>query len=192
MAETFRQVPAAQSAVRRLRLLAALLAVLALAVALPFALYPEDSMWVTGIVTACVLLSLGMAALFAYAAHSAHHGRFEVSPEDLRIRNGALYGRAISLEKLRLGGAQITNLDGALWPTLRTNGLSVPGYQAGWFWLRNRENALLFVTEKERVLHIPTTEGYALILSAERPEALLAALRRHAKRAASEQRPVAA
>ena len=65
-------------------------------------------------------------------------------------------------------------------PRWRTNGIRVPGFQAGWFRLANREKALVLLTDPLHVTYLPTTAGYALLVST---EGLLPALR-EAERAA--------
>ena len=62
-------------------------------------------------------------------------------------------------------------------PRSRTMGTGMPGYGAGWFRLANGDKALVYLTTPERVVYVPTREGYALLLSVERPEAFLDALR---------------
>jgi hypothetical protein len=123
-------------------------------------------------VVACFLLSLGWGSRFA---------RFEVSETGLRIR-GAVYGRSIALDRLDLEAASVVHL--AAEPDLRitrkTNGSNMPGYWSGWFRLASGRRALLFLTERTRVLHVPTHDDYSLLLSPRDPEGLLAALRRQA------------
>jgi hypothetical protein len=41
----------------------------------------------------------------------------------------------------------------------------MPGYRSGWFRLANGEKALVYVTDTRRVVHVPTTAGYSLLLS---------------------------
>jgi hypothetical protein len=60
----------------------------------------------------------------------------------------------------------------------RTNGAGLPGYSAGWFTLRDGEKSLAFVTDRHRVLYLPTREGYALMVSLLEPDRFLVALRR--------------
>ena len=57
-------------------------------------------------------------------------------------------------------------------------GTAVPGYRSGWFRLANGEKALLYVTARERVVHVPTTEGFCLLLSVSEPERFLEHLKR--------------
>jgi hypothetical protein len=127
---------------------------------------------------AAVLLLAAVLALLAYVAYSARSTRFEVSPDGLRIA-GDLYRRTIPIEQLRLDEARVLDLgrEEGLRPRFRTFGTGLPGYRSGWYRLRNRQKALLYVTDPGRVVYIPTTEGYALMLSVVQPDSMLAALR---------------
>ena len=51
--------------------------------------------------------------------------------------------------------------------------VGLPGYSEGWFRLVNGEKALLFVTDRSRVVYIPTKDGYSILLSTSKPEELL-------------------
>ena len=62
-------------------------------------------------------------------------------------------------------------------PKWKTNGSGLPGYQAGWFKLRNGEKSLLFVTDRSRVVYVPTRDGYSVMLSVTHPEQFLESLR---------------
>ena len=55
-------------------------------------------------------------------------------------------------------------------PVWRTNGAGLPGYGSGWFGLANGDQALIFVTDKRRVVYLPTREGYSLLLSVQEPD----------------------
>ena len=57
------------------------------------------------------------------------------------------------------------------------DGTGLPGYQAGWFRLRNGEKALVYLTDRGRAVYVPTTAGYSVLLSPAEPDAFLAALR---------------
>ena len=125
------------------------------------------------------LLIIGSLGALVYSLSSATTSRFEVSPEGLRLR-GDLYGRLIPAKSLRLDSARAVNLttELSLAPAFRTVGTALRGYRAGWFKLRDGERALLYVTDPTHVAYVPTTEGYAVLLSVADPEALLASLRR--------------
>jgi hypothetical protein len=92
---------------------------------------------------------------------------------------GDLWGRTIPLASLDIAGARVLALEAEpeLQPVGRTLGTGMPGYASGWLRLRNGEKALAYLTSSERVVHIPTRDGYALLLSLSDPEAFLGALR---------------
>lgn len=131
-------------------------------------------------VAAVLVLLLGMAGLFAFFTLSSQATRFELSPEGLRIGR-TMYGRAIPWKTLDVAQARAVNLHEHpdLQPTLRTNGIGLPGYQAGWFDLR-KGRGLLFVTDPTRVVAIPTRDDYMLLLSVAEPQAFVESARRHA------------
>jgi hypothetical protein len=122
-----------------------------------------------GVIGALFASMLVLFAVFAYASLAA---RFEITDDGLRIRS-ALYGRTIPAASLVVDEARIVDMREELQPTIRTNGIGLPGYAAGWFRVRNQGRALLFVTDRRRVVNIPTTEGYAVMLSVQQPEAFL-------------------
>lgn len=128
-----------------------------------------------------VLLVLASMGALIYSLSSARTARFEVSADGLRL-HGDLYGRLIPAKSLRLDAARAVDLSAerSLAPVSRTIGTALAGYRAGWFRLRDGEKALLYVTDPTHVAYVPTTEGYAVLLSVADPEALLASLRRNA------------
>ena len=117
-------------------------------------------------------------ALFVFIAHTARNTTAEVSDKGLRI-NGGMYGRFIPKESLVKEDIKVLNLneDSAHRTTWRTNGVGLPGYSAGWFRLRNKEKALVYLTDRTRVVYIPTKEGYAVMLSLTQPEEMVKAAR---------------
>ena len=80
---------------------------------------------------------------------------------------------------LRLDRAAIVDLGESTdyAPRRRTFGTGLPGYASGWFRLRNGEKALAYLTRRDAVLYLPTSLGYSLLLSADRPQELLASLK---------------
>jgi len=97
----------------------------------------------------------------------------------LRVRR-LLRDLVVPLERLRLDAAEIVPLsDGSpLYPTVRLNGIHIADYRAGWFGLQNGEKAYLVLSSRSQVIHIPTRDGYRLLLSVNHPEALLDALQK--------------
>ncbi len=103
---------------------------------------------------------------------------YEVSAAGVRVR-GTLYGRLVPAAALRVGRARRVDLaaEPGLAPAARTNGVGLPGYGAGWFRLADGERALAFVTDRARLVHVPTAAGYALLLSVDDPDGFVASVR---------------
>ncbi|HRC85012.1 MAG TPA: PH domain-containing protein [Thermoanaerobaculia bacterium] len=127
------------------------------------------------------LLLMGVLVMLAVVCLAPRRVTFEVGDGTLRF-HGDLYGKPIRLSELQLDQAQILDLaqEPGLLPRWRTAGTALGrAYNSGWFRLRNGEKALLYLTRRERVLSVPTTLGYRLLLSPESPEQMLASLRSH-------------
>jgi hypothetical protein len=144
-----------------------------------FTIVPASSK-VLLVVVPVTFACLAALLLSGYITYSSRHVRFEVDKQALHIR-GDMYGRDIDLSNLRIADAKLVNLNEAveLQPRMRTNGAGLPGYSSGWFRLRDGEKALLFVTERTRVVYIPTSEGYSLLLSVSDADRFLASFKQH-------------
>lgn len=136
----------------------------------------SKALWALAIVPGIILvLVFGLLAASAIGSRSA---TFEVSREGLRLR-GDLYGRFIPSSALRSAEARRVDFETTpeLTPGLRTMGTGLPGYQSGWFRLRNGSRALLYLTDRSRAVYVPTTNGYGVLLSPADPAAFLLALK---------------
>jgi Bacterial PH domain len=142
-----------------------------------FPIVPGDVRILWALVPAFVILAAGLGVL-AVSLSGARNARFEVSPVGLRLK-GDLYGRFIPTADLQLDSARAVDLaaEPGLVAVRRNVGTAIKGYQAGWFRLRDGEKALLYVTDRSRVAYVPTTRGYAVMVSVADPEAFLASLR---------------
>ncbi len=136
-------------------------------------------LWFLAVV--CTLLAVVLGAL-AYTAYSSRHSRVEIDREHLTLV-GDFWGRAIPLQLLKLSEARVVNLYEApqYYPKRRTWGTGLPGYASGWFRLRNGEKALVYLTKHQRVVYVPTSADYSLLLSVTEPERLVEALARRAR-----------
>lgn len=125
-----------------------------------------------------LVLILGVLSAIGYSMiSSSRHATFELSNAGLRLR-GDFYGRTIPLVQLKPSEAAIVDIaEGPYRPTVRTNGIAVPGYRSGWFRLRNGRKALLYVTSPGRAVLVPTTENYDVLLSVVDPNRFVASLR---------------
>ena len=117
-------------------------------------------------------------ALLVFISYSARHATFTVTDDALRI-HASFYGRTIPLSKIVTDGVKVIdlNIDSEYKPRTRTNGIGLPGYAEGWFRLADKEKALLFVTERSRVVYIPTTDNYSVLLSVREAEEFAGFLR---------------
>ena len=82
------------------------------------------------------------------------------------IIKSTFYGRKIPLENIMIDGIKGISLDEDTDYDLsiRTNGTAIPQFKSGWFRLKNREKALVFITDKDSVALIPTKD-YVLLFS---------------------------
>lgn len=125
-----------------------------------------------------IVLLLGVVALMGYVAWSTKNSRAEVTPEGLKLV-GDLWGRTVPYEELLLDDARVVDLraEPDLQPRRRTMGTGLGSFNAGWFRLANNEKALIYLTDRRRVVYLPTSEGYSVLVSSAEPDRLLAALR---------------
>ena len=142
-----------------------------------FPIFPASSktLWSIGVFA---VLMLGLLFLSLFIAYSCQQVKFELSEQQLNI-TGDLYGRTIPLTSLVIDEAKVIKLDKAspYRPRWRTNGIGLPGYQSGWFKLKNEEKALLFLTEYNQVVYLPTVEGYSLLISVKQAQEFLQLLK---------------
>lgn len=103
----------------------------------------------------------------------------------IAVRDGVLdvaatlFTRRVAIDALDLDAARVVDLaeHTALRPTLGLMRFSLPGLRAGHFLLRDRSRAFCLLTAFDRVLALPVRDGTWLLLSPERPQDLLRALR---------------
>ena len=142
-----------------------------------FPIAPAESRYLWFLIPVVVIL-LGAFAVLVTSVRGAQASRFEIRADGLRL-DGDLYGRLVPKSQLRVDLARRVDLgrDEELRPRWRRMGTGLPGYQAGWFRLRNGEKALLYLTDRSRAVYIPTTAGYSLLLSPADPDGFLSRLR---------------
>ncbi len=118
-----------------------------------------------------ILFLLLLAVFFSFLAFSMKHIRCEVDSRGMRIRGG-LYSRFIRSESVDIEGVRVLDLkrDIDFQPKIRKSGIGMPGLKQGWFRLRNKKKALLFVTDSSKVVYVPTIEGYSFLFSTPEPE----------------------
>jgi hypothetical protein len=130
---------------------------------------PYTAIWIISI--AVILILLLVAVFFISTGHQSRRLKFTINDEGLRLHPG-LYGRFIPREDIDTEGVRVMNLnvDTEYQPKWRTNGAGLPGFASGWFKLANKEKALVFLTDRNRVVYIPTNRDYSVLLSVREAE----------------------
>ena len=134
------------------------------------------TLWFLSVVLVVVLVPvLALVGRSVVASRTAH---FDVSSAGLQLR-GDWYGRLIPAGQIRSNAVKRVDFaaEPALTPQRRTMGTGLPGYQAGWYRLKNGERALLYLTDRSRAVYVPTTAGYSVLLSPAEPDAFMSAIR---------------
>ena len=131
---------------------------------------PASTLFLVGLTLLMAVMAIG----FGWLATSATRPSVTVDETALTLK-APFYGRSIDLPRIRFEEARVVNVDSAspVRPRVRTNGIGLPGLGIGWFKLVNGEKALVALSSRDRVVYVPTDEGYSLLFSLERPEAFL-------------------
>lgn len=141
-----------------------------------FAVIPATQRWtwMWALFFGVFLLVLGVIIAGVYSVLAANHATVALDGQVLRIRGG-FYSRTLPVAELRKKQAAVINLgeQREYAPVSRRNGIGLPGLQAGWFRLRNKEKALIFVTDPSQVVYVPTRKGYSLLFSLQHPHAFI-------------------
>lgn len=121
---------------------------------------------------------LGVGALTAPIAWwldrlVARHG-IELTDGSITVAT-CVHRETLPLSDLHLDQARVFDLDEhpAYRPTISTHAFSLPGFQSGWFRLRNGEKALVACAGGRRLLRLPTSRGHCLLLQPRQPQVLL-------------------
>lgn len=132
-----------------------------------------NSAWLTNTLTVVGVLAITLA-IHGFVSRALRRHAVTLDGDGLEVAT-TFYTRRLGWNELRLAQARVVDLDEhtELKPLLKTNGVGLPGFQSGWFRLRNRDKALVALAGGPRVLHLPTTQGYDLLLQPRQPQALL-------------------
>jgi hypothetical protein len=121
------------------------------------------------------VILVGVFLVVVWTLYGSQRASLRLSSAGIAFQ-GDVWGRkTIPLRQIRARDARIVNLDreGDLKPASRRMGTALPGYASGWFRLRNGEKALLYLTDRTKVVYIPTDLGYSIMTSVAEPERLI-------------------
>lgn len=123
-------------------------------------------------------VAMFVVLLFLAIDRALSRHRLAVGASGLDVAT-TFYRQSLSLAELRLDQARVVDLAERteLRPLYKTNGVGLPGFHSGWFRLRNHGKAFVAVAGGPRVLWLPTTRGFDLLLQPGHPQALLQHLR---------------
>lgn len=150
---------------------------LILAATVGYAAFYDDSL--AGVVAAVFTgaLILFIDTIFIWFGYAAYNIKYVIDKDSISIKN-TLYGRTIKKSIiLKKGVASVElNKHSIYKPVIRCNAVGMPGFGAGWFMLKNKQDGLLFVTDRSKVVCIPT-QKYILLISVENPVEFLQAIK---------------
>ena len=114
-----------------------------------------------------ILLLLGLIIGIAF---SIRHTNISIKDNEIIIKS-FLYGRKIPVEDVLINEIQTINLkqNDEYNISIRTNGIGLPNFHFGWMRLKNGQKALVFLTNKENVLLMPTKD-FVVLFSMEKTE----------------------
>ncbi len=134
---------------------------------------PENPVpWWLVVVFGTALLPAGLLSALA-------HREIRIEGDRLVVAAAIVFVRKVRVGELALDKARVLDLDEhtGYKPMLQLGAFSFPGFNAGRYLLRNRSRAFCLLTGRRRVLVLPQRDGRQLLLSPEKPQALLDALR---------------
>ncbi|MEB0141090.1 MULTISPECIES: PH domain-containing protein [unclassified Undibacterium] len=128
-----------------------------------------------GILTTILIIALLPFALISWTAFSRR--QIEINANEIVVKT-AFYTTRVNRHDIGadIRTIQLKNLQaGSI--SSRTNGIGLPGYQAGWFELKNGRSVFVSITE-ENILYIPTNKNFDIILSLPNPNEVISRLKK--------------
>ena len=128
--------------------------------------------WWLVIIFGTALLPAGLSSMLA-------HRSITLWGDTLEVAGALIFTRKLPVAELALDKARVLDLDEhtEFKPMLQLGGFHLPGFCAGHYLLRNRSRAFCLLTARRNVLLLPQRDGKFILVSPEKPQALLDALR---------------
>jgi Bacterial PH domain len=136
-------------------------------------LFDPETVW---FIPVPIMLIAAMAWLISHTGKA----RLQINGSSLSLRGE--YGKSsYAKHELLLTEARVVNLnletEKPLRPAWRKLGTGIQGYSAGRFWLMNKREAILYISDWQQVLYVPTTKDHSLLFSSPQAETILEKLR---------------
>jgi hypothetical protein len=97
------------------------------------------------------LVLFAVLVLLFFTIRSSRRTTFELDREYLRVR-GDIFGGRYEMAALKVADAKLIDLnrEPEYKPRIKVCGSSLPGYQSGWFNLKDKEKAWIYLTDTSR------------------------------------------
>lgn len=117
------------------------------------------------------LVALGLSLLYR------RHG-ITLARDELEITS-TLHRKRVALDNLHLDRARVVNFEEypEFRPVAKRNGFQLPSFRSGHFRMDDGSKCFCLVTDNSRVLVLPLRDGSSVLVSPEKPRALLDELR---------------
>lgn len=133
---------------------------------------PSASMWaIICTAVAVPLLLVVVAQMLAV--------KLTFSDQGLRV-GGGVYSATVPYGAIDVDGILLAAQGGGPKLELRTNGIGLPGLALGWF-QSARGKVFAVVAEPRKSVYIPTTLGFDILVSPDKPDAFVEAIRRRSR-----------
>lgn len=114
-----------------------------------------------------IIIALLVIGLMGGIISASKNTNISINNNDVVI-NSFMYGRKIPIENVLVNEIKAINLseNKEFAVSYKTNGINVPKLTSGWVKLKNGKKALVFITDQEKVLLMPTKD-YIVLFSME-------------------------
>jgi hypothetical protein len=129
-----------------------------------------------------IVVLFGTALAPAIVLSMLAHREIHLVGDTLHVAGALVFARKLPIRDLLLDKARVLDLQEhtEFKPMLQLGAFGLPGFNAGHYLLRNRSRAFCLLTRWQQVLLLPQRDGKLILVSPEKPQVLLEALREHA------------
>jgi len=123
-----------------------------------------------------VFILLGISVLLVGIIFSMKNTSISIKDNEIIIKS-FLYGRKIPIDEVLFDEIKTVNLNESKEynVAVRTNGIYLPNFLSGWTRLKNGKKALAYLTNREKVLFMPT-QNFIVLFSMEKTDEFVSKL----------------